>query len=140
MKKLLFIFIILLLLNPLFPALNKHGYVLFEDWIYNDYNNEGTWIIADFGAYVSNKQSLVRMSMQITDKNIDGSEYVSLSVREYNGNYRTNYWGSTNYNNGDKIELQCYTDDDGIIEYKIEYGQSEIKKVKVKIVLENSIN
>jgi len=141
MKKIISILLVLILLTmPMFSGLNKHGYTMFDGWVYVDYNNEGEWVQADLGSYVSNKQSLIRVSLQVLDIDTDGSEYVSFAIREYNGNYTSNYQGSTSYNLGKKVELQCYTDDDGIIEYKIDYGWWESKKVRVVLILENSIN
>jgi hypothetical protein len=141
MKKFLIAFVIcIMLLTPVFSGLNKHGYTIFEEWIYANYNNEGVWVTCDLGAYVSNKQSLIRVSIQVTNFDTDGSEYVYFKIKEYNSNYKTNIQTAVQYNEGTKAELLCWTDDDGIIEYKIEYPQPEYKKVLIKLILENSIN
>lgn len=140
MKKFTAIIIMLILLTtPIFSALNKHGYVIFDDWV-SVGSNEGSWVRVDLGSYVSNKQSYVRISFEVTAYDTDDTEFVTCRVREYLGNYKTERSVFIRYLDGLKGELDVWTDDNGEIEYKLEYGWAEIKRINVKIVLENSIN
>jgi hypothetical protein len=144
MKKIISILMVLAMISmPIFAGLNKHTYPLFNDWVYDGYNNEGEWVNFDLGALdgsLDNKQSLVRISIQVIAIDTDGSEYVTLRLREPNGNYRTVTQVSTSYNEGTKGELLAWTDEDGFLDYMIEYGWWESKKVQVIVRIENSIN
>lgn len=144
MKKILAICSILfMLLTPLFSGLNEHTYPIFNDWIYDGYNNEGEWVAFDLGALdgsLDNKQSFIRISLEVTDMTTDGSEYVYLEIREHDGNYRTIRQASTCYNLGLKGEIEGWTDDEGWIDYKITYPQVEAKKIELMIRIVNSIN
>jgi hypothetical protein len=144
MKKFLAICSILfMLLTPLFSGLNQHTYPIFNDWVYDGYNNEGDWVAFDLGTLdgqLNNKQSFVRITLEVTEIDTDGSEYVYLYLREHGGGYSTVRQVSVNYNNGLKGEIECWTDSEGWIDYKIDYGWWESKKVKVMIRIVNSIN
>ena len=142
------IIVIIILLSSLFSvlsAVNNHNEDIFYDWIYNDYNNEGEWQIIDLGDVsiapsLSAKRAYVRISIEVDAIDTDGSEFVYLEVREYNGNYNSVFQTATSYNIGKKGELNCWTDTDAHIEIRITYGWWESKKVRVRVRLENSID
>jgi hypothetical protein len=119
-------------------GLNKHEHIIFQDEVWNGHNT-GEWIICDLGACTSNKQALLRILFEVTeDTHSPTCDFVVLKVREYNANLQEKFC-DVNWDYYKKNEVECWTDDDGIIEYYIDYMWQEAKKVKVKITLENSI-
>ena len=121
----------------------NHTATIMEDWIYDGHGGNGAWIVFDLEKIESSlggKQSNVRISLEITEIDTDGSESVHFSAREYGGNFKGDEERSVSYNEGLKVQLWTTTDNDGLIEYKFNYAWPEEKKVKVRLMLLNSMN
>jgi hypothetical protein len=147
MKNLIYFFMILSLL--VFPVMatnatnNEHDVAIFDDWIYNDYNNEGDWVTFDLASIapsLNNKRVFARISLEVTDYTNDQTEYVKLEVREYDGGYKELDSIQTRHQDSEKVQINVWTDDDAHIQYKITYGWTSWKQVRVVINLENSID
>lgn len=143
MKKFIVGFLLwVMLITPMFSGLNKHGYDIYNDWIWAGYNNEGSWQIVDLSDFTGNKQALIRILLEVTDYADDPLDYAAVYIREHDAS--TDYKAcATSYSEciaGSKGEIECWTDDDGFIDMKLEQGAPEYKKVKIKVTLENSIN
>lgn len=143
MKKFLIgILVSIMLLTPLFSGLNEHTYPIFNDWVYDDYN-EGDWVAFDLGALdgsLDNKQSFVRITLEITDCISNPYNYIVLYVREHGENYKTNRAADLAYFENAKVEVECWTDGEGWIDYKFFCPIPEAEKIQIMMRIINSVN
>jgi hypothetical protein len=103
----------------------KHNAIVFtgEMNISNAFSTTGIWNEIDLGGYCSNKLSKVLLYFEIIGGYDDLTEYLRAKIRPKNAINIQAQEVTTRY--GDPIGvIECWTDDDGMIEWYSEYEQS----------------
>lgn len=118
----------------------NHDHEIFNGEIWAGHNGDSEWQTVSLKPFV-NKKSQVRLIIEILSAEGAGvDESVFLYARETGGNFKSrNEIHYINYSGGEREEITLYTSDDCKIDYKLEYGQPEEKKITVKLTLDCSI-
>lgn len=117
-------------------GLNKHNAMVFEGEMSS--TNAGIWKVLDLGAFTGNKQAEVILDFLHSTYATDPTEWGTYYGKGLSDN--VNPVVCTTVIGGAKGRMRILTDDDGIVEWKSDYGWPYSKRITLRIYIQNSLD